>query len=129
MTVSPKETLKNIKLKNANKIVFRHLNLNSLRNKFQYLKYVNEIISDSSKCAEIMYNFFIDSVLNLDINRELHTHVSNSADPIISVIQKYKKDPSILKLDERMPIVTFNFQPVSDKDMACMIQSVDSTKA
>ena len=59
-----------------------------------------------------MNNFFTDSVLNLDINRELHPHVSNSADTIISAIQKYKK----IILDERMPIVTFNFQPVSDKD-------------
>ena len=40
MTVdlSPKEILKNIKLKNANKIVFGHLNVNSLQNKFQCLK-------------------------------------------------------------------------------------------
>ena len=28
-----------------------------------------------------------------------------------------------------MLIVTFNFQPVSEKDMTYMIQSVDSTKA
>ena len=38
--ISPKYTIKNIKLKNANKIVFGHLNLNSLRNKFECLKYV-----------------------------------------------------------------------------------------
>ena len=38
--ISPKETLKYLKLKNANKIVFGHLNLNSLRNKFQCSKYV-----------------------------------------------------------------------------------------
>ena len=77
-----------------------------------------------------MNNFFTDSVLNLDINRELHTGVSNSADPIISAIQKYKNQPSILKLDERMPIVTFNFKPVSEKDIKYIIQSsVDSTKA
>ena len=89
----------------------------------------DEIISDSSKCAEIMNNFFTDSVLNLDINRELYTGVSNSADPIISAIQKYKNHPSILKLDERMPIVTFNIKPVSEKDIKYIIQSVDSTKA
>ena len=71
-----------------------------------------------------MNNFFTDSVLNLDINFELHTH-----DPIISAIQKYKKHSSILKLDERMPIVTFNFKPVSEKDVTYMIQSVHSTKA
>ena len=38
--ISPKDTLKNIKLKNANKIVFGHLNRNLLRNKFECLKYV-----------------------------------------------------------------------------------------
>ena len=38
----------------------------------------NEIIY--SKCAEIMNNFFTDSVLNLEINRVLHTDVFNSAD-------------------------------------------------
>ena len=74
-----------------------------------------------------MKNFVTDSVLN--INRELHTDVLNSADPIISAIQKYKKHPSIQKLDERMPIVTFKFKPVLEKDMTYMIQIVDSTKA
>ena len=81
----------------------------------------DEIISDSSKCAEIMNN--------LDINRELHTGVSNSADPIISAIQKYKNHLSILTLDERMPIVTFNLKPVSEKDIKYIILRVDSTKA
>ena len=75
-----------------------------------------------------MYNLFTDSVLNLDINHESQTHVSNPADPIISAVQKYKTHPSILKLDERMPIVTFNFKPVSEKDIKYIIQSVDSTK-
>ena len=32
----------------------------------------NKIISDPEKCAEIMNNFFIDSVMELDIDRELH---------------------------------------------------------
>ena len=72
----------------------------------------------SSKCVEIINNFFTVSVLNLDINHELHTDVSKS----------YKNHPSILKLDERMPSVTFNFKPASEKDMAYIIQSVDCTK-
>ena len=72
---------------------------------------------------------YILVVHDLDINRELHTGVSNSADPIISAIQKYKNHPSILKLNERMPIVTFNFKPVSEKDIKYIIQNVDSTKA
>ena len=38
--ISPKEIIKEIKLKNANKIVIGHLNINSLRNKFECLKYL-----------------------------------------------------------------------------------------
>ena len=89
----------------------------------------NEIISDFSKCAEIMNNFFTDSVINLEINRVLHTDVFNSADLITSAIQKYKNHPSILKLDERLSIVTFDFKPISEEDMTYMIQSVDTSEA
>ena len=88
-----------------------------------------EIASDSAKCAEIMNNFFNDAVFSLDINRELHTDVSTSFDPVINAIERYKNHPSILKLNEKMPNLRFNFQSVSENDMLCMIQSIDSTKA
>ena len=88
-----------------------------------------EIVSDSDKFAEIMNNYLNNAVISLDINRELHTDVSTSSDPVISAIEKYKNHPSILKLNERMPNFTFNFQSVSESDMLCMIQSIDSTKA
>ena len=55
--------------------------------------------------------------------------VSTSSDPVISAIERYKNHPSILKLNEKMPNLTFNFQSVSENDMLCMIQSIDSTKA
>ena len=76
-----------------------------------------------------MNNFFSDAVFSLDINRELHMDVSTSSDLVISDIERYKNHPSILKLNERMPKLTFNFQSVSENDMLCMIQSVDSTKS
>ena len=69
-----------------------------------------------------MNNFFTDLVLNLEINRVLHTDVFNSADPITSAIQKYKNHLSILKLDERLSIITFNFKPISEEDMTNLFQ-------
>ena len=71
-----------------------------------------------------MNNFFNNAVSS---NRELHTDVSTS--PVISAIEKYKNHSPILKLNERIPNLTFNFQSVSENDMLCMIQSIDSTKA
>ena len=38
--LSPRDLLKNIKLANANKIVIGHLNINSIRNKFDSFKYL-----------------------------------------------------------------------------------------
>ena len=40
-----------------------------------------------------------------------------------------KTHPSILKLDESLSIVTFNFKPISEEDMTYMIQGVDTSKA
>ena len=36
----------------------------------------NEIISDPTKCAEILNNFFSDVAINLEVDRDLHTNVS-----------------------------------------------------
>ena len=122
-------------LRNTKISYYENLNVKCIQDNKKFWKHVKPLFSqkscvnnritlksDSSKCAEIMKNLFTDSVVNLDINRELHTGVSNSADPIISAIQKYKNHPSILKLDERMPIVTFNFKPVSEKDIKYIIR-------
>ena len=38
--LSPRERLKRLKMKNANKMVIGHLNINSIRNKFDSLKYI-----------------------------------------------------------------------------------------
>ena len=38
--LSPRDFLKNMKLANANKIVIGHLNINSIRNKFDCFKYL-----------------------------------------------------------------------------------------
>ena len=39
-TTSPKDILKKMKLTNANKIIIGHLNINSMRNKIEDLKYL-----------------------------------------------------------------------------------------
>ena len=123
----------NVKIIQDNKKSWKHVKplfsqKDSINNRVTLVEY-KEIVSDSAKCAEIMNNFFSDAVFSLDINRELHTDVSTSSDPVISAIESYKNDPSIMKLNEKMPNLTFNFQSVSENDMLRMIQSIDSTKA
>ena len=78
----------------------------------------NEIVSDK-KCAEVMNNFFSDVVKELDIARSLHTEpMSDTCDPTIKDIMKYKNHPSILRLNDKMEAdSSFNFHATSDEYM------------
>ena len=66
-----------------------------------------------------MNNFFSDIVKELDIDRCLHTEpVSDTRDPTINAIMKYKNHPSILRLNDKMEAdSSFNFHAISDEDM------------
>ena len=91
-----------------------------------------EIISDSSKCAELMNNFFRDAAINLDIDRELHTGIVPDGinDPVTKAIEKYKCHPNIIKIEEQgFMLITFNFLPISILDMHNEICNLDTSKA
>ena len=79
----------------------------------------NQIISDNKKCAEVMNNFFSDVVKELDIDRGLHTEsMSDTCDPTIKAIMKYKNHPSILRINDKMEAdSSFNFHAISNEDM------------
>ena len=54
-----------------------------------------EIISDSTNCAEILNNYFSDIAINLDV---IHKFSTYSDDPVVTAIEKYKTHPSIRKI-------------------------------
>ena len=112
-------------LRKTKSCCYENLNVKIIEDNKKLWKHGKPLVVDK----EIMNNFFNHAVFTLDVNRELHTDVSTSSGPVISAIEKYKNHPSILKLNERMPNLTFNFQSVLENDMLCMIQSIDSTKA
>ena len=65
--LSPREVLKSLKLKNTNKIIIGHLNINSIRNKFESRKYIINNNVDMLLISETKLNdtypgsqFFID---------------------------------------------------------------------
>ena len=90
----------------------------------------NEIISDSAECAEIMNNFFSDAAINLDVDRVLHTNVSNAFDAVTIAIEKYKYHPSIVKLNqENFSQPNFDFQYISESNMLEVIQGLDTSKS
>ena len=89
----------------------------------------NEIISDPVKCAEIMNNFFSDSVRELGIDRVMHTDVTNTIDPVTRSVEKYKNHPSIIKLNsEHVTNLSFEFEPISESSTIKVILDMDSSK-
>ena len=55
--LSPRDLLKNIKLANANKIVIGHLNINSIRNKFDSFKYLTKL-NDTFPVSQFLIHGF-----------------------------------------------------------------------
>ena len=102
-------------LRKAKKYYYEHLNVKLITDNKKFWKTVkpffrdknpantkitlieaNEIISDSLECAEIMNNFFSDAALNLDVNSDLCTEVSNAIDLVTIAIDKCKHHPALL---------------------------------
>ena len=91
----------------------------------------NEIIRNPSICAEIFNNFFIDSIENLGIDRNLHINCTNNFnDPIEKAIKKFKNHPSILRiLQEGYSDNNFSFNPICESNMQNIINNIDSSKS
>ena len=136
-------------LRKAKKYYYEHLNVKLITDNKKFWKTVkpffrdknpantkitlieaNEIISDSLECAEIMNNFSSDAALNLDVDRDLYTEVSNAFDPITIAIDKYTDHPSIVKLnEENFPRSNFNFQYISESSILKVIEDLDTSKS
>ena len=91
----------------------------------------NEIVTDNTACAEIFNNFFINSVNNLEIDRDLYVNkAANFDDPIENIIEKFKDHPSIMRIKRKgfLPSI-FSLQCVSETDVNWVIQHIESSKA
>ena len=91
----------------------------------------DQIISDSSKCAEIMNNFFSDAVDVLDIDRNVHVdNVTNIINPVHRAIAMFQNHPSILKIKELgLSNNKFSFISVSELHVSTVINKIDSSKS
>ena len=88
-------------------------------------------ISDDRKCAKLMNTFFSESILQYEIDRELHkNNVINTNEPVAMAIERYKNHPSIIKINDNVStIVKFHFKPINVFAMQKAIKNMDSSKA
>ena len=88
------------------------------RSKITLLDKKDNTLSEDEKIAETFNKFFenIIKILNISINSEVLEDVLMIQDPIIAVIEKYKRHPSILKIKEQIRIETyFEFKHTDEK--------------
>ena len=98
------------------------------------LKENGKMISDEKEVAEILNNYFMESVEYLEVERYMPTIVIDSSDTnenrIDDIITKFKDHPSILKINENVKVGhRFQFKDVSEDEMFKKIIKIDPRKA
>ena len=99
------------------------------------LKEDDELIKDKKKVAEILNNYFMESVENLEVERYMPTIViedneNDNEDDIDNMIKKFQNHPSILKIKENVSLeVGFKFRDVTVEETFKKIISLDPSKA
>ena len=81
-------------------------------------------------CAEILNNYFSDIAINLEVGGEIHTVSTNSYEPVMAAIERYKTHPSITKIvEENFKQSNFDFHDITKVDMLKAIESLDVSKS
>ena len=93
----------------------------------------DKIISEDLEVAEKLNNYFHNAVKSLDILEfsDLLTPVTGLADPIDIAIKKYENHPSILVINEKVPLkpLRFSFTETNVSEMENEIKSLNPRKA
>ena len=90
-----------------------------------------EGVSETSKCAEIMNNFFTNAVNELGIDRNIHVnHAINLNVSVEKAVLMYENHSSILKINELGYLHNnFSFHHISEESIDNVIKNMDSNKA
>ena len=90
----------------------------------------DDIITDDIAVAEIMNDFFANSILHLNVRGyDAITSINTTIDEISNIIVTFKKHPSILKIKERIQTTnTFSFSYINEQIIKDEICSLDTRK-
>ena len=90
----------------------------------------NDVISDNSKIADVINDFFINAVkdLNIAISGDILCEANNMKDPVLKAIEKYKKHPSIKAIAGISKNDNFILEKVSYEEILHEIKQLDTRK-
>ena len=91
-----------------------------------------KMISDKQEVAEILNNYFLDAVENLEVERFSSNNdiiEENGLDDIDKIIKRYQTHPSILKIKENVTLEEkFKFDNVTSEQMFKKLSALDPRK-
>ena len=92
------------------------------------------MISDKKQIAEILNNYFMESVEYLEVERYMPTMIIDTSESnenrIDDIITKFRDHPSIRKINENVVIENrFEFKDITEEEMFKKIIKIDSSKA
>ena len=98
------------------------------------LKENGKMVSDKKEIAEILNNYFMESVEYLEVERYLPTVVIDTSDRndnrIDDILLKFKDHPSILQINKNVVFENrFEFKDVTEDEMFNKIIKIDPSKA
>ena len=98
------------------------------------LKENGKMISDKKEIAEILNNYFMESVEYLEVERYMPTMIidntASNENLIDDIISKFKDHPSILKINENAVFENrFEFKDITEEEMFKKIIKIDTSKA
>ena len=98
------------------------------------LKENGKMVSDKKEIAEILNNYFMESVEYLEVERYLPTMIINTSDSNVNriddIIMKFRDHPSIKKINENVSFENrFAFKDITEDDMFKTITKIDTSKA
>ena len=95
-----------------------------------------KLITDKTEVAEILNNYFIEAVSNLEIEKfynekdEAENTPKGIDEVIDSILDKYKTHPSILKIKENVTVdKKFKFTETTEDETYSKVKSLDTKKA
>ena len=94
-----------------------------------------KVVTENKEVAEIMNNYFIEAVQNLEIEKFTYEGQqdikSENVDEVIEkIIEKYKSHPSILKIKGNVKVENkFNFNDTTEDEIYSKIKLLDPKKA
>ena len=98
------------------------------------LKENGKMVSDKKQIAEILNNYFMESVEYLEVERYMPTVVIDTCETnenrIDEIIEKFQDHPSIKKINENVVIENrFEFKDITEEEMFNKIIKIDPSKA